>query len=393
MKSRQVLFALIILILLGFIRNEDICRAEDLDGKIAQIERKIILSGDYARLIDDLTLLLKDHPNNPRLYLDLGASHYGNMEYEKSYEFFKMAKDANPQGITARQISSAMTAIDDNRRMLQEIEDLYSLLREDEDANRDTIKEKMAFGHFAVLNSLLEDGAHSPIVAATHIVWLKDNKAEYPDLDRLKGEVYYAAGFYKEAEKGFKDAVEKDPTDYTVIVRLGDIYWNLDAKNAATKLFEKAVEDAPDYPPGHFFLARSYLFQEKKEEAMAEFEVFKEAVEEMPEIEEDLVDYYIFALHNLCSKYLDLKRFDIMAKQYEKIVNLKPADQIAHYNLAVWFFNYYNNPSRAKSELEKVVEIDSGSKHAESARHFLKFIRDNPDTAFIQDFKFVFKEE
>jgi len=392
MKSRLFLFCLIILIFYGFLTDGAFCKGDDLDTKLINIERRIIFDGDYARLIDDLTGLLREYPDNPRLYMDLGVSHYGNMEYEKAYEFFKTAQAAGPQGVAAREISCAIAAIEDNRRMLQEIEALNGSLEKEEDG-RAPIKEEMAFGHFAVLNNFMEDAGTCPIIAATHLVWLKDNKKEYPGLDMISGEVYYEAGYYQDAEKGFKAALEEDPTDHIALIRLGQTYWKLDARQAATKLFEKAVEDTPDYPLGHFFLGRSYFFQKKDDEAMAELEVFKDSVEGMSEIEEGVVEHYIFALHSLCRKYADIKRFDIMARQYEKIIALRPNDQIAHYNLAVWFLNYYNNPSRALSELEKVIEAGPETPYAASARRFLREIKAEPDTAFIRDFKFVFRKE
>jgi len=211
---------------------------------------------------------------------------------------------------------------------------------------------------------------------------------KYKDIDSLVGKRRF-----REAEALCKKRVLLNPEDYIAIAQLGEIYWHTDKRKGALKLFKKAVRLAPDYPYGRFLLGRSYFFQHKYKGAVKEFNIFKERMESLPEMDEETIDFYVLALHNICYMYSSLKRYDMIARECERIIELKPSDQSAHYNLAICYYNYYHNRPGAYKELQKVIEIDHATPIAERAKFFIDYMRRNPDSRVISDFSFILEED
>ena len=198
---------------------------------------------------------------------------------------------------------------------------------------------------------------------------------------------------YSEAQVLCKRKMSLDPRDYMAITQLGEIYWIRNKKGAATKLFKKAVELAPDYADTHFLLGRAYFFQRKHDKAIEEFKIFKEKMDSLTDMDEDVIDYYVSTLHGISLLYSSLKKYDMIAKECERIIKLKPDDQLAHYNLAVCYYMHYHNRSRVYNELQKVIEIDYLTSIADRAKFFIDYMRRNPDSRFISDFSFMFEDD
>ena len=83
----------------------------------------------------------------------------------------------------------------------------------------------------------------------------------------------------------------------------------------------------------------------------------------------------------------------MIARECERIIELKSNDQTAHYNLAICYYNYYHNRPGAYKELQKVIEIDYATSIAERAKFFIDYIRRNPDSRVIPDFSFILEED
>ncbi|MFH1878018.1 MAG: tetratricopeptide repeat protein [Candidatus Omnitrophota bacterium] len=197
---------------------------------------------------------------------------------------------------------------------------------------------------------------------------------------------------FREAEEICRKRISLNPGDYPAITQLGEIYWEMNDRPAAVKLFRKAVKMAPDYPLARFFLGKAYFFERKPEKARAEFDAFREKMELLPDMEEDTSEFYVSAMQYISYMYATLKQYDDVFRESNRILKIKPDDQIAHYNLAVCYYTHYRKLPLAYQELNKVIEIDPGSDLAKSARYYIDFLRRNPDPREVSDFTFVYKE-
>lgn len=202
-------------------------------------------------------------------------------------------------------------------------------------------------------------------------------------------ERFLKEGRYKEAEAVCKKRITLNPSDYVAMSDLGNIYWLMDKRGAATRLFKKVVKHAPNYPIAHFLLGRSYFFANKHKDGLREFDIFKEKMGLLPKMDDNTVDYYVSILQAMGSMYHSLKRYDLIERECNRIIELRPDNQLAHYNLAVCYYQHYRNCARAYKELKKVIDIDYATKIADSAKFFIDYMRRNPDPDYKADFSFM----
>jgi len=198
-----------------------------------------------------------------------------------------------------------------------------------------------------------------------------------------------SAGQFRLAEKICKEKLLRDPADYVAMTQLGRVYWEKGKRRAAIKLFRKAVRIEPDYPITHFYLGKAYILEKKPKKGFAEFDVFQEKMNALVEMDEDLKDYYIYCLHYICYVYATQKHYKEAMKICKKIIRLDPDNQRAHYNLAVCYYIYKHNRSRAYTELTKVIEIDKATRMADRAKFYIDYMRRNPDSRTMSDFTFL----
>lgn len=199
-------------------------------------------------------------------------------------------------------------------------------------------------------------------------------------------------GQYREAEEICRKRISLNPGDYAAIVQLGRIYWDRGKKRTAISLFRKVARRVPDYPTAHLFLGRAYFFEGKPGKGIAEFDVFKEKMELLPDLDEEATDAYVANLHYIAYMYSTQKQYDEAIIECRKIIKMRPDDQMAHYNLAVCYYTHYNDRSRAYPELQKVIEIDGDTRMAGMAEYYTDYIRRNPDARVIGDFSFIYED-
>ena len=363
---------------------------DSLKESLALIEKKLMITGDCKSALKEAAPLLEDYPSYPYTYALLGVAHYGLMEYGRSYEYLTRASSEAPGDDS---ILDAKLCLETNRPLLQVIEELNSSLVKAKEPVAEMTKSQIASAHYDVLKELLNTSYFYPAMALTHVHWIRNNYEAYRDVDAIAGDIYRHAGMREEAEESYKNAIKRNPSDCSVITRLGDLYWEMGAENSATKLFEKSVEYKADYPLGHFFLGKAYLCRGMEAEGLRELEEFRSMVSGTDMKDSESKECYLYALHKLCAKEAAAKRPDLVARMSEEITTLNPRDQAGQYNLAVWYYNYCGNRKLATIKLKKVIEIDQDSKRAAHAKHFLKIIKKNTKEDFIDDFVFLFNNE
>ncbi|MEA3489235.1 MAG: tetratricopeptide repeat protein [Candidatus Omnitrophota bacterium] len=472
-KTFFIVFFAFFFLLIAF--SAGLCEEKTRAAKLKDIERAMISDGDYKGSIDELGPILEAVPKEPRAYLDMGLAHYGLMEYEKAYGYFKGSGKMGAAREVRELALYAISRIDENRGTLKAIEDANETLKETEGDADDLLLERMAAWHLTMINGLMGEKYYYPSIVMPHIIWLKENMPDLPGLHVFSADVYYSAMFYKKATEDYRKAIEEDPenprlyrtladcfvamgdfdeaqehydktidiykkqdikenipeilrienirralprrykdisemvkqeryaeaeeicrkrislnhSDYAAITQLGQIYWEKGQRRAAIRLFRKVTRFAPDYPPAHLYLGKAYFFERKPEKGFAEFDIFKEKMELLPGMDEDTTDFYVLALEYISYRYFGQKRYEDAMAECKKIIEFKPDDQRARYNLAVCYYVYRHNRSRAYTELKKVIEIDSHTRMADMARFYIDYMRRNPDARVIGDFTFL----
>ncbi|MDP8298845.1 MAG: tetratricopeptide repeat protein [Candidatus Tantalella remota] len=475
---KVILAIVLVLVLSGVVLPRDAHAVASLSRELERIEKNMVAEGDFEESRKKLTSILGDNPGVARVYLDLGLAHYGLMEYGKAYDLFIGAETSDPDRGREDIIAYAIATTEDNRELLDSIEEANALFQGFADGDeKDKMKERVAAGHFTMLNVLLAGKYYYPSLVTPHIIWIQENVPELPGLYMLSGDVYYSAMFYVKASEDYKKALEEDPSntalcrkladclvaagdldeageyydktieiyeeqgagdapevkkirdirnalpkrykdisdllkqhrydeaeevarrkmsynpgDLAALNQLGQVYWDICNRRAAIKLFRKVAKRAPDYPPAHLFLGKAYIFERKPEKAIAQFEIFKEKMALLPKMDEDAVDFYASALHYISYIYFTMKKYDDVITECKKIIELKPDDQRAYYNLAVCYYVKYNSRSKAYAQLQKVIELDPTDRISDQAKYYIDYMRRNPDSRIIGDFTFLREE-
>ena len=480
MLNRKTILSIAVAVIFSISALPSEAYPQDLEIKerLSKIEYEMISEGNYQKATEKLLAILEYSPGNARAYMSLGMAYYGLMKYEKAYEYLKKTEITELKKEARDVLSYSIARMEENRTTLNEMEKARSGLDSATAPEKEIINRQIASGHARLLDELMGRKRYYPIMVTAHVACLKENAADFPEIYKISGDIYYSAMFYKKATEDYQKAIEGDPEnaglhriladclvamgdfdqaqeyydkaivfykeegglrnrqiiselerikkalpkkykdiaeliksrkyakaeaicrrkislnpgDYVAISQLGEVYWQRNDRKMAEKLFKKVVKRVPDYPVARFLLGKAYFFRRKYKAAETEFEIFKEKMALLPKMDEDTVDFYVSVLHNIGYMYSTIKRYDIMLKEGQKALQLKPEDQITHYNLAVCYYNYDRKVSLAYKELQKVIEIDDSTELARRAAFFIDYIRRNPDPRFIPDFSFILED-
>lgn len=315
----------------------------------------------YPALVAPHVIWLKENMTDLTGLHELSARvYYSASFYDKAIEDYKKAIEENPKDTklykTLADCQVAIGDFDNAGEYYQKAIDLYKEKGTKEDAQEAARLEKIK----------------------------KVLPKKYGDISELIAKEHFI-----KAEEICKKRISLNSGDYAAITQLGQIYWRQEKRKAAIKLFRKVIKIVPDYPTAHFFLGKAYLFERKPEKGLREFNIFREKMDVLPEMDESTVDFYADALHEISYLHITLKQYREAKKIYKKIIKLKPDDPRTHFNLAACYYRYYHNRSRAYTELQKVIELDSPSRLADRAKLFIDFMRRNPDSRIIEDFSFL----
>jgi tetratricopeptide (TPR) repeat protein len=112
-----------------------------------------------------------------------------------------------------------------------------------------------------------------------------------------------------------KEKVEKDPSS-TLFVPLAEKYRQAGQLDEAIEVLKRGIEHQPGYMSGRVALGKIYLEKDMLPEAKAEFE---QVVVSIPD--------NLFAQRKLADIYKELGDVDKAISQYEKVLELHPADE------------------------------------------------------------------
>ena len=205
----------------------------------------------------------------------------------------------------------------------------------------------------------------------------------YADVSRLIQE-----GRFDEAEAVLRRRLSLNAGVHVAVLQLGQIRWERGRRREAMKFFSRCVKMAPEYPTAHLYLGKAYAFLKDMKKAAQEFRLFKEKMDRLPPMDEETVDFYVSALHYISYIHSVAKEYALAVKENEKILQLRPDDQGARYNLAIAYY-YLGKTSRAYDELRKAVDIDPVSDVADMAKYCIEYIRSNPDPRMKKDLSFL----
>lgn len=193
-------------------------------------------------------------------------------------------------------------------------------------------------------------------------------------------------------EKELKETLASDPNDYSATVELGILYWDQKKKSPAIRQFRKAIKLYPEGPVPYFYLGEAYYLERKPEKAANQFDLFEEKMDLMKDMDEEMTDYYVDKLNRMGYLYTAMQNEKKAAGCFRKMIKLKPDEPKGHYNLAVCYYQYYNNRPKAYKELKKVMELAPKTRIGDKAEFYIDYMRRNPDSRIIGDFTFMDKD-
>jgi tetratricopeptide (TPR) repeat protein len=292
-------------------------------------------------------------PRDAAIFFDLGNAYYVSYRYHDaigSYEKAMLLNPSNP-GIPKMAADACVAAGDFDRAK--------RLYNEALKANEEAV-------------SVLKPNEVKKIKDI-----MKSLPETYKDIDDLLSE-----GKYDEAQALLRKRLSLNQSDYIAMTKLGEIYLERQDRPKALSLFEAAVKIAPDYPLAHLYLGRLYFLMRRPDSAIRELNIFKKKMKLLPKTDEATRKMYITSLQYLCEVYFTLGRQEDFYKEIKEILKLDPKNQMAIYNLGIFYYNYRHDRGRAYELLEEVIAVDPESEMADRAKAAIETIRRKPDPRF-----------
>lgn len=205
------------------------CGDESLSSLIENIEKSMLMDGNYKEVSGELDTLLEKYPKDARIYMNLAVAHYGLMEYERSYEYFKKSEEMNNADEFKELRVYSLSKIEKNRMVLNTIE-------KSEDRNL------IMSGHLVMLNKLMSAKYYYPAIVMPHIMWLKQNTPDVPGINELAGNVYYSAFVYEKAIENYEEAAKTDPENIQLYKTIADCQIAIGRFDKADENYDKAID-------------------------------------------------------------------------------------------------------------------------------------------------------
>ena len=179
--------------------------------------------------------------------------------------------------------------------------------------------------------------------------------------------------------------------DASTLSSLGEACRKEGDNKKALKYLDRAISIDPKYPMAHMYKGKLYFSMQKFDEVGEEFDLFRENMRPLA-ANDDINQFYIERLHDICTIYFELKKYDKARAILDEILKLSPRDQTAIYNSGIYYYVYERNRSSAYNLFSKAIEIDPATHTAAKARYAIEFIRTNSDPRMEPDFSFIDQE-
>ncbi|MGB9181636.1 MAG: tetratricopeptide repeat protein [Pyrinomonadaceae bacterium] len=267
-----------------------------------------LTSGDYEKAVEFFNLAVKQNPGDAYSYYYLGAAYSALKKYDEVVAAYEKAIRLNPQAADA---------------------DTYY---------------NLGGAYFELKNYPEAAKALTKAIARE-----ERNNDAYIDL----GDAYSKMYNWPEAIKAYNKALEIKPD-----IDDPDIYYNLgvayDAQNQSEKAIEfykKAIEhNVTDAAVAYYKIGFAYYNLNKQPEAV---EAFKKELE----IKSDDLNA-ANAYYYLGEYYTDQRKYAEAIEAYKGTIRINPQDALAHYNLAVAYFN--SKPPQKKEAISTLLEAIKG---------------------------------
>jgi Flp pilus assembly protein TadD len=251
-------------------------------------------NGDYRQAIDTFAPLLKAHPEDDRITLLTGMSHYGLGEYAAAAPYLKRSAEHDPQNLTL-------------------------LL---------TLAHTCLFAH------------EYPCVLDTFHKLVALN-AESAEADMLVGEALDEMKDPVGAQREFRAAIAVDPKEPNVHFGLGYLLWTKGQYGEAAQEFQSELDNDPQHLQAMLYLADSDIQIQKEEQAAP---LLQKLIKLMPN--------NAMAHRDLGVVEADSGSNEEAVAQFQQAIRLAPGDVNAHYRLAR-LYRAMGRTAQAKVEFDK----------------------------------------
>jgi len=198
-------------------------------------------------------------------------------------------------------------------------------------------------------------------------------------------------GRLDEAESMLSKRISSNDKDASALSLLGEVYRKKGDRNRALKYLDKAISADPKYPMSYMYRGELYFSRQKFDEAITEFNLFRDNMRPLT-TSGAIKQFYIEKLHDICSICFELRKYEKARAILDEILKLSPNDQVATYNMGIYYYTYERNRPKAYSLFSKAVGIDPSTHTAAKAGYAIEFIRTNSDPRMEPDFSFIEQE-
>jgi tetratricopeptide (TPR) repeat protein len=216
--------------------------------------------GDYKDAILMFSPLLKAQPDDQRLIVLMGMSHYGLREYATATPYLKQAADRDAQNLTL------LLTLAHSCLLSKQFPCVLDAFHRIESLNAESAEADILVGE--ALSEMKDTyGAIREFRAA-----VAANPKE-PNVHFGLGYLLWTERQYPEAASEFQAEVDNDPHHMQAMLYLANSEIEMNRMDDAKPLLEKVVKNIPENSMGHLDLGIVYTDEDRKQDALAQFQV------------------------------------------------------------------------------------------------------------------------
>ena len=230
-----------------------------MPGLCLNLGLALFKNGDYKQAIQTFTPLLKAQPDDQRLTVLMGMSHYGLREYATAAPYLKQAADRDEQNLTL------LLTLAHSCLLSKQFPCVLDAFHRIESLNAESAEADMLVGE--ALSEMKDTfGAIREFRAA-----VKANPKE-PNVHFGLGYLLWTERQYPEAATEFQAEVDNDPHHMQAMLYLANAEIEMNRMDDAKPLLEKVVKSIPENSMGHLDLGIVYADEDRKQDALAQFQ-------------------------------------------------------------------------------------------------------------------------
>jgi tetratricopeptide (TPR) repeat protein len=215
--------------------------------------------GDYKHAIQMFSPLLQAQPEDQRLIVLMGMSHYGLREYATATPYLKQASDHDAQNLTL------LLTLAHSCLLSKNFPCVLDAFHRIESLNAESAEADMLVGE--ALSEMKDTyGAIREFRAA-----VAANPKE-PNVHFGLGYLLWTERQYPEAASEFKAEVDNDPHHAQAMLYLANAEIEMNRMDDARALLEKVVKDIPENSMAHLDLGIVYADEDRKQDALVQFQ-------------------------------------------------------------------------------------------------------------------------